>query len=241
MIRKLILLATLCVVTVMATNVRPVTVNSPPLGEQSLQQILDSIYGCTGCVSAANDQSTAAYWQLIGVPPQVAAPIIKAVNAAAGNAIGIYTDPATPVLIFTATSHVNSAASITFFNGNQIQIMDTTLLGGGCVADGINCGIFTGINQSDFGFVLETNNAGGHTYFTDDSLNPGPDQARALAYQYGPADRWALAFEDGTDFDYNDKVMSIESITAIPEPASVVLFGTLLVLCGSGLRRRRLS
>lgn len=241
MIRKLILLATLCAVTVFAANVRPVTVNGPPGIEKSLQQILNSIYGCTGCVNAATDQSTADYWQLIGAPPQQTSPIIQAVNAAAGNAIGIYTDPAAPLLIFTAASFWGSSATLKFNLDGTMSIIDTTG-GASCADDGVNCvSHFTGINQYDFGFVLETSNDGGHTYYTDDSLNLGPDQARALAYRHAGSDRWALAFEDGTDFDYNDKVMSIESITAIPEPASVVLFGTLLVLCGSGLRRRRLS
>ena len=241
MIRKLILLATLCVFTVVAANVRPVTVNSPPVGEQALQDILDSIYGCTGCVSAANDQSTAAYWELPGTPPQQTAPMIKAVNAAAGNAIGIYTDPANRIPIFTIASFAGSSATVKFETDGSIDIFDTTGGGGSCATDGINCGNFTGINQHDFGFVLITNNAGGHIYYTDDSLNLGPDQARALAYQQALTDRWVLAFEDGTDFDYNDKVMSIESIVAMPEPASVILFGTLLVLCASGLRRRRVS
>jgi hypothetical protein len=176
----------------------------------------------------------------MGGPPKQTAPIIEAVNAAAGNAIGIYTDPAAPILIFTAASYTGSAATIKFNVGGTLSIFDTTG-GASCAVDGVNCGTFTGIDQHDFGFVLETNNAGGHTYYTDDSLNPGPDQARALAYREAGSDRWTLAFEDGTDFDYNDKVMSIESITAVPEPASVILFGTLLVLCASGLRRRRVS
>jgi hypothetical protein len=113
-----------------------------------------------------------------------------------------------------------------------------------CLSGVVNCTAtpVAGISQSLFGFFLQD---GANTYYTPDSLNGGA--ARVLSYSgtskgaSKPDDLWTFAFEDGTDWDYNDRVFTVESITPVPEPASVVLFGTLLALCASGLRRLRVS
>lgn len=247
MIKKLLLTGAISSLVALAapitaTNTRPVGVNGPPPGENSLQSYLDHVYGCTDCVDAKTAQQTAALWMEPGLPPQQIAPIIVAHDAANGDPFGIFsgtdTTTATLVDIFLSGAPGGSSApsaSLRFNANGTITISDTTG-GSTCAADFVNCGTFSGINQGSFGFFINSN---GTNLFTSDSANPalGGSQAHALAY-VGAGDKWTLAFEDGTDFDYNDRIVSIESIVPVPEPASVVLFGSLLILFATGLRRR---
>lgn len=227
MIKKLLLIAALCAVTVFAdaNNVRPVGVNVIANGEDSLQTILNQIYSCSGCISAASNQQTAALWSITGTPPGVVTvPMMQAKYASNGDPVGIYTGN-TLVPIFTAGAVFGNFANVQFLTANSIEIS------GGA---NINSGTFTGISQNSFGFYMDSN---GTDLFTEDSRNGGT--ARALAYVKASNDRWAIAFEDGNDFDYNDRVISVESIEAVPEPGAIVLFGTVLVLGATRLRRRK--
>lgn len=99
----------------------------------------------------------------------------------------------------------------------------------------INC---TTINNSridpySFGFYFTS---GSTTAYSIDSLAGPNSPARFLAYQHGATTNWAFAFEDGTDFDYQDMVVKVESIKKVPLPGTVALLGIGLV--GAGLLRR---
>jgi len=238
--RKVLFVAALGVFTVFAQNTRPVLIAAPPAGEASLQTILDGIYGCTGCVSATANQSTAGFWDLAGNPPVTTGPVLKATYAAASDAVGLYTTTSTLIDIFTGIAGTGTTADVQFNLDGTITIYSTP---GNCSSGYVNCGTFSGISQGGFGFYMTGNGA---TYYTQDYLNPKSTtpfptepttQARALSYVNPVNDRWAMAFEDGTDFDYNDRVISVESITAVPEPVSLIVFGTVLALCATKLRR----
>jgi hypothetical protein len=216
------------------TNSRPVTINPPAGAEASLQSILDTLYGCTGCINAATDQQSAGEWAEPGTPPQVISPVIQATYTAGGDAVGIWSGTDSTALtlvdIFTATAPTGTTASILFNADGSISIFSTAA----SCAGSVNCGDFTGITQSAFGFYLQQ---GPNTYYTADSLNGGT--AYAVAYQQAATDKWAIAFEDGTDFDYNDRVISVESIVGVPEPGALLLLGTLATLCAGIIRRRK--
>jgi hypothetical protein len=78
------------------------------------------------------------------------------------------------------------------------------------------------ITPTRFGFYFQTNTQ--PRAYSVDQLN-NPLLPRVLSFQQGATDNWALAYEDLLlgDADYNDMVVKIESITPVPEPASIAL------------------
>jgi hypothetical protein len=104
---------------------------------------------------------------------------------------------------------------------------------------GVNCktGI-TGITSSAFGFYVQ--NGAGERFYTLDSQNAS-GTPQALSY-YHNSD-WIIAFNDvlvqgGSLGAFNNVVVDIQSITALPEPRSIILLGTtLLLVCGACRRK----
>jgi hypothetical protein len=108
----------------------------------------------------------------------------------------------------------------------------------------------SGINRYLFGFYLEgpgTTSGTDGKFWTADQLNPSTGAypggtPQAMAY-FGPVGKWTLAFEDvaigSGDGDHNDFVVTVESLAPVPEPATIVLFGTMLTCTFAVLRRRQ--
>ena len=87
---------------------------------------------------------------------------------------------------------------------------------------------FAGVDATNVGFALEI--TGTAVYLTQDFRNAG-GQARALAYRGTGANAgtWWLCWEDGTDNDFDDTVILMESVN--PTPVSRSSWGTLKARC----------
>ncbi|SNB55472.1 PEP-CTERM protein-sorting domain-containing protein [Marinobacter sp. es.042] len=96
---------------------------------------------------------------------------------------------------------------------------------------------------STFGFYLQR---GDTTFYSDASMNGGVDMTRIFDVTgsgntafYGSS--LILGFEDliNGDFDYNDLIVGISDVQAVPEPGTLALLG--LGVLGLGMARRRRS
>ena len=82
-------------VPIVNTNVRPVVLGATPAGEQSLQTVLNSVFG-TGAVSAANNQSAAGLWgSATGSATTIPTLIIEQTGGAASQKFGMWFGPDT--------------------------------------------------------------------------------------------------------------------------------------------------
>jgi hypothetical protein len=224
-----LLLATTAFADINPYNVRQVTIGTGPASELTLQTILNQIYG-DGQVNANTDQNTAGMWQLPTSGDDISAPTLRFEEAGNKNSniFGIWSgdDPsATPTMvpIFNGPASAITRAALYWDAGdpNTLHIVQVS-------GTGVNAGDFAGINRYSFGFYLQ---GPGGTFFTADQLNGG--NAQAVTYRDAATDKWTFAFEDlpyaGTDKDYNDLVVTAESITPVPEPGVVLLLGVMLL------------
>ncbi len=225
-------------------NPRPVTVNPAPAGEASLQSILNGLFGPSWGMVATHQNPFGLWRAATSVGTTIPTIVAEYAGFAPINRFGIWfgTDASNvftyDLLLGPATAGSNAAISI--LNGSMTvgssNVFDCTVLGG----TRVNCGTVTHaqITPERFGFYFQT--ASNPRAFSIDALNPGATP-RVLSFQQGVTTNWALAYEDWTDFDYNDMVVKIESIAPVPEASTIAMMLAGLGVLGAGamLRRRR--
>jgi len=218
----------------------PSVINPAPGGEGSLQSIADNLFG-PGHINVDTQQSSAGQWT----------------SATPGTTSSI------PTLLAEFTANAGTQSFGIWFGTDTTNIVSYNLLLGGAVAtDAVGltitgntlnvfgpaagcgthyvCGSFTDarINSSAFGFYFQPSPSA-PIYYSLDQLNPGPRQDRFVAFQDGSTTNWLFAYEDGTDFDYNDMAVKVESINAIPEPETYAMMVAGLGVMGFIARRRK--
>ena len=213
-----------------------------PGSETTLQTILTTLFPSSG-LNANTDQSSAAFWS--SATPSVASSIPTLVAEFAGNAptqsFGIWFGTDTQHIVtynlLLGGASEDDAVGMTI-KGNTLKVF-----GPGDCGTKFNCGTFTHelINPTNFGFFFKPS-PNEPTYYSLDQLNPGARKDRFIGFQDGSTTNWLFAYEDGTDWDYNDmavKVESITAVTAVPEPETYALMMAGLAAVGFMSRRRK--
>lgn len=234
--------------------VSALTVSASALAEATLQEVLDEItVNGNSSVNVATDAIQGdQYWTSGGSGASIATFIVEITSGVSNQVFGIYdrADSDNRVTIFNgaATGGVSVGNSSSFGNASAAQ-QTIQFLGDGTINVG---SMFSGITSTgnfsnhSFGFFLTT---GSNTFFSDETLNGGVDRFVALqgqgdTIQIPPyaAGVWGqnefiLGWEDGSDFDFQDMVVMVESIAPVSAPATLALFG--LGLVGLGIARRK--
>ena len=217
----------------------PSVINPAPGGEGSLQSIADSLFG-PGHIDVNTQQSSAGQWTSAtpgttsSIPTLLAEFTANAGTQSFGIWFGTDTTNIVSYNLLLGGAVATDAVGLTI-TGNTL----TTFGGAGCGTHYV-CGSFTDarINSSTFGFYFQPSPSS-PIYYSLDQLNPGPRQDRFVAFQDGSTTNWLFAYEDGTDFDYNDMAVKVESINAIPEPETYAMMIAGLGAMGFIARRRK--
>jgi len=215
--------------------------------EISLQTVLNNItVGGDSDVDAADADNDAisddfdSYWKQTGSGGSSATMIIELAGYKNDTTMGIY-DGVNTVQLFSGAQGAGDQAHLSIKSDGRVFVNLA----------------YTGVDfdSNHFGFYITTPN---DTFYSDTALNEdnfdhmvafqGNDTQDVKLHPDLNAGLWTdnefiLAFEDklgGGDKDYQDLVLMVESVEPVPEPTTLILFGSgLLGLCAYARKRRK--
>lgn len=256
---------TLLVAGLLATSAAANATTILPGSEQSLQSILDDItIGGDSSVNVNTDQASPdEIWTNSdsGISPALFA--IEVAGNSGSNTFGIYdeNDTTNYYQLFSGSDSSGDDSTFSVLDDGSVLVDYATASANGASDADILASILAGDTQFDTGIDFSTGNFGFYlgnsnpVFFSQESDNSENDD-QMVAFQ-GKGDSvsiagetkswtsggWILAFEDvdistgGSDQDFNDLVVMIESSRPVSEPGSLALFG--LGLAGLAAARRK--